>query len=81
MGERSMTDRDSKFDDLSERVKKFNTLALPGQSPMMHMGTNYLVNDLWREVELWKSRWEAERQAHEASIEQLDKTLNEGGYA
>lgn len=39
------------MDDLKERVDKFNAMELPGQPMMMHMGTNYLVNDLWREIE------------------------------
>jgi len=38
------------MDDLEERVKKFNSLSLPGQPLSMHMGTSYLVNDLWKEV-------------------------------
>jgi hypothetical protein len=38
-------------EDMKERVDKFNRLELPGQPIMMHMGTSYLVNDLWREVE------------------------------
>jgi len=38
-------------DDLKERINKFNSLQLPGQPIAMHMGTSYLVNDLWREVE------------------------------
>jgi len=37
-------------DNLEERVHKFNALQLPGQPIGMHMGTSYLVNDLWREV-------------------------------
>lgn len=37
--------------DLKERVDKFNGLSLPGQPMAMHMGTSYLVNDLWREVQ------------------------------
>lgn len=44
MGEKSM-------DDLEERVEKFFMLMLPGQPMGMHMGTSYLVNDLWREVQ------------------------------
>ena len=40
----------SENDDLKERVQKFQTLSLPGQGMSMHMGTSYLVNDLWREV-------------------------------
>jgi len=38
-------------EDLKERVDAFNRMQLPGQPPGMHMGTSYLVNDLWREVE------------------------------
>ncbi len=38
------------LDGLEQRVRQFETLSLPGQSPMMHMGTAYLVSDLWREV-------------------------------
>jgi hypothetical protein len=41
---------DEKRAELKKRVDQFNALELPGQSPMMHMGTSYLVNDLWREV-------------------------------
>ena len=41
----------TKPDDIEERVEKFNRMELPGQMPMMHMGTAYLVNDLWREVQ------------------------------
>ena len=37
-------------DNLQERVEQFRTLQLPGQPMSMHMGTAYLVNDLWREV-------------------------------
>lgn len=37
-------------DSLEERVIKFLALELPGQQPFMHMGTGYLVSDLWREV-------------------------------
>ena len=38
-------------DELKERVLQFNMLKLPGQMPMMHMGTRYLVNDLLAEVD------------------------------
>lgn len=37
-------------DDLQDRVEKFMAMKLPGQPMGMHMGTSYLVNDLWREV-------------------------------
>ncbi len=36
--------------DLEDRVKKFNLMELPGQPQGMHMGTMYLVADLWREL-------------------------------
>lgn len=36
--------------NLEERVRQFELLQLPGQPQMMHMGTSYLVGDLWREV-------------------------------
>ena len=35
---------------LKERVIAFESLTLPGQPRAMHMGTLYLVNDLWREI-------------------------------
>lgn len=38
-------------EDLEERVNQFNSLSLPGQPMGMHMGTSYLVNDLWKEVQ------------------------------
>lgn len=41
--------------DLQTRVQQFNALELPGQPQGMHMGTSYLVNDLWREVFRLKS--------------------------
>lgn len=37
--------------DLEERVQQYQTLSLPGQPMMTHMGTSYLINDLWREVQ------------------------------
>lgn len=36
--------------DLEARVRQFMMLALPGQPQGMHMGTSYLVQDLWAEV-------------------------------
>ena len=36
---------------LSERVRQFNGMELPGQVGATHIGTQYLVNDLWREVQ------------------------------
>lgn len=42
---------------LKDRVLQFQMMELPGQPQMMHMGTSYLVHDLWQEVK----RLEAER--------------------
>ena len=43
------------IDELNERVMQFKMLQLPGQPQSLHMGTAYLVNDLWRAVEkLWE---------------------------
>lgn len=36
---------------LKERVLAFKTFSLPGQPVSCHMGTSYLVNDLWQEIE------------------------------
>ena len=47
------------MDDLEQRVQQFNGLSLPGQPFVMHMGTSYLVNDLWREVQRLRAELEA----------------------
>ncbi len=39
------------IEKLHEQVRQFQTLTLPGQPIMMHMGTLYLVRDLMRAVE------------------------------
>jgi hypothetical protein len=36
---------------LETRVEQFRCLELPGQPMSMHMGTSYLVGDLWKEVQ------------------------------
>lgn len=38
------------MNELKARVDQFCQMELPGQLPAMHMGTWYLVNDLWLEV-------------------------------
>lgn len=43
--------KESLLTDLEKRVQQFNSLSLPGQGMAMHMGTSYLVNDLFREVQ------------------------------
>lgn len=37
------------MDDLEQRVQQYNLHELPGQPMATHMGTSYLINDLWRE--------------------------------
>lgn len=36
--------------DLKRRVQDFNLMELLGQPRIMHMGTSYLVNDLWKRI-------------------------------
>jgi hypothetical protein len=38
------------INELKGRVDQFHCLELPGQPMGMHMGTSYLVDDLWRAV-------------------------------
>lgn len=39
------------MDELEKRIQQYNTMSLPGQPMGLHMGTSYLINDLWREVQ------------------------------
>lgn len=39
------------MNDLEERVNQFHSLSLPGQPMAMHMGTSYLIDDLWKEIQ------------------------------
>ena len=48
MEETTMPEEETSFE---ERDYQFNTLKLPGQPMSIHMGTSYLVNDLWGEVQ------------------------------
>ena len=41
---------DERLVDLRKRVHNFQMFELPGQPQGMHMGTSYLVDDLWREL-------------------------------
>ena len=49
-----------KMKDLKNRVEQFQMLQLPGQPMAMHMGTNYLVVDLWRELNILYEKKEKE---------------------
>ena len=44
------------MDDLEKRVRDFQSLKLPGQPMGMHMGTSYLVHDLWEEIKKLRER-------------------------
>lgn len=57
MAEKKFCDMDSgeRLDDLQERVNCFNMLALPGQPQGMHMGTSYLIGDLWSELQRYRT--------------------------
>jgi hypothetical protein len=52
-------------ESLHDRVQQFERMKLPGQMPMMHMGTAYLVSDLWTEVTRLSARCEALEKALE----------------
>ena len=41
-----------KLEDLEKRTMDFKCLQLPGQPMMGHMGTNYLVNDLYQAMKM-----------------------------
>ena len=63
MAEKKFSNMDAaeRFEDLRDRVEKFSLLELPGQPLGMHMGTSYLVEDLWMELqreESQSSRWD-----------------------
>ena len=41
---------EERFIDLQKRVTQFSLMELPGQPIGMHMGTSYLIDDLWQRV-------------------------------
>lgn len=45
--------------DLEQRVQQYRTFELPGQPMATHMGTSYLINDLWKEVERLRAELDA----------------------
>ncbi len=51
---------------LKERVDAFALMELPGQPRMMHMGTSYLINDLWREIQRLNAALSMTREGVEA---------------
>jgi len=54
-----MTERE----DLETRVNQFICMELPGQPRAMHMGTSYLVNDMWKEIQRLRTELQAARAA------------------
>lgn len=51
--------------DLEQRVQQYRTFELPGQPMATHMGTSYLINDLWKEVERLRAELDAARRTAE----------------
>lgn len=56
MAEKKFFDMDAeeRLADLKLRVNQFDMLQLPGQIQAMHMGTSYLIGDLFSELQLAK---------------------------
>lgn len=63
---------------LDERVMAFELLELPGQPPMMHMGTAYLVNDLWAEIKRLQTRTERLEKALHEAVEDIQDAMSHG---
>lgn len=72
MSEKKFSDMSQaeRMEDLKLRVQQFQLLDLPGQPQGMHMGTSYLVRDLWRELQ----RVASEKYTNPS----LDEALNSG---
>ena len=71
---------ENKIDDLEKRVNQYNTLSLPGQPMGCHMGTSYLINDLWREVKRLRAASQPDVQADKdkdaLEVKPKDRFLN-----
>ena len=63
------------MDSLEERIKQFEMMRLPGQPRAIHMGTSYLITDLWREVKKLRGALDGLQESKEVTI--LDKSLAE----
>lgn len=64
-------------DSLEDRVLKFSMLELEGQPRFMHMGTSYLVNDLWSEVRRLRAEVEGLRSDAEL-LDALEQAAHRG---
>ncbi|MEW8120045.1 MAG: hypothetical protein AB2792_23030 [Candidatus Thiodiazotropha sp.] len=62
-------------DNLETRVRKFNCMELPGQPLGMHMGTSYLVNDLWREVQKLKEESPSDPAGYDDLVKKLQQRV------
>ena len=68
------------MDDLEKKVKQFERHELPGQPSAVHMGTFYLVNDLWAEIKkLRAQQGQSSRPDKPCEVHQLVKT-NDGNF-
>ncbi len=60
---------------LGERVRQFYMLELDGQPKFMHMGTSYLVSDLWSAVLILSDELNTRKAAH-VSEPPLERWIN-----
>ena len=78
------------MEDLKKRVDDFNSLRLPGQPFGMHMGTSYLVNDLWEDIQKrdnelrklvdeWRNDDSLDAFTLDYCADELEIILNDGG--
>jgi hypothetical protein len=65
-------------ESLEDRVTQFRCLELPGQPMSMHMGTSYLVNDLWNKVKEQAAEIERLRTASKQALVALDNVAGKG---
>ena len=66
-------------ESLESRVTQFRCLELPGQPMSMHMGTSYLVNDLWSKVKEQAAEIERLREALITLTHSCEKSRIWGG--
>lgn len=65
---------------LRQRVSDFNALRLPGQPQAAHMGTVYLVNDLWNKIQELQAKLSAQQAvaADRATSDEIDTSAGGG---
>lgn len=79
---RKFFDMDSaeRFEDLRDRVNKFNMLQLLGQPQGMHMGTSYLVGDLWHELRRFMVELKRVEVAYDADNDRTEVRYRAGEF-